>query len=162
MKFVSCLGVFLLACLTWTATDGSPYGYNSRTPFERDLLYKILTLNEELKELKEQVLPPENGTMRLLYGNNEREGLVQIYLEGYWGTVCDDDIDSAEGQVLCRSLGFESNSVGVTNRIYGNGDRIWIDDVDCIGTESSILDCEIGQLGEHDCEHSEDVFLSCN
>ena len=42
----------------------------------------------------------------------------------------------------------------------GNG-TIWLDDVRCGGTEASIADCVHRGWGVHDCDHSEDVRLSC-
>lgn len=39
--------------------------------------------------------------------------------------------------------------------------NIWLDEVRCTGTERSIFDCPHGGLGTHNCNHGEDVGVSC-
>ena len=48
----------------------------------------------------------------------------------------------------------ENTSTSLTSPIY-------LDDVNCSGNEASILDCQHRPIGQHDCGHSEDVYLSC-
>lgn len=46
---------------------------------------------------------------------------------------------------------------------YGQGTgQIFMDDVECVGTEGSIIDCVYGGFGNHDCDHSEDAGVNCN
>ncbi len=44
--------------------------------------------------------------------------------------------------------------------VFGTGD-IWMDDVQCTGTETRLIDCAFGGIGVHNCVHSEDVALIC-
>lgn len=46
--------------------------------------------------------------------------------------------------------------------MYGGGSgRIWLDEVDCSGSESSIGECKHSGWGSHDCGHSKDVSINC-
>lgn len=54
-------------------------------------------------------------------------------------------------------------ALAVTSAHFGEGNGpIFLDQVQCIGNEENLLDCERGAvLGEHMCDHSEDVGIRC-
>jgi len=43
---------------------------------------------------------------RLVGSNRSREGRLEVYHNGVWGTVCDDGFTDAAARVVCYSLGF--------------------------------------------------------
>jgi len=45
-------------------------------------------------------------TVRLIGGSSSREGRLEVYYRGVWGTVCEDYFNNAAASVVCRSLGF--------------------------------------------------------
>ena len=38
---------------------------------------------------------------------------------------------------------------------------IWLDNVECTGTESSLKDCPHRQWGRHNCQHNQDAGCEC-
>ncbi|XP_033115377.1 soluble scavenger receptor cysteine-rich domain-containing protein SSC5D-like [Anneissia japonica] len=103
-------------------------------------------------------------SVRLADGASVYEGRLEIYYNGEWGTVCDDRWDYEDAHVVCRELGY-GNPVRtlISTGYQGAYDQsIFLDDVDCIGWESSLSSCSHSTIGVHDCTHSEDVALECS
>ena len=65
-------------------------------------------------------LPCEEGAVRLRNGTTEREGRVELCLNGIWGTVCDDNWNDNAATVVCRQLDF--SETGGLRCIYYNND----------------------------------------
>ena len=50
----------------------------------------------------------------------------------------------------------------LTGSTYSGGQGpIWLDDLDCNGNETSILNCSRKPFGVNNCGHGEDVAISC-
>eukprot|EP00731_Ephydatia_muelleri_P035117 Em0098g3a len=68
-------------------------------------------------------------------------------------------------EVICRQLGFSGTSVAFSNAYFGAGSSnqpIWLDDVNCLGTETNVGQCLIGRWGIHNCVHLEDAGVRCS
>ncbi|XP_028251516.1 HHIP-like protein 1 isoform X2 [Parambassis ranga] len=107
----------------------------------------------------------QSGAVRLAgieRGHSDR-GRVEIYINGEWGTICDDLWSTENAGVVCRQLGFQYALQAVKNSEFGEGKglRILLDDVQCEGTESSLLHCKHAGVGTHNCAHYEDAGVIC-
>ena len=103
------------------------------------------------------------GSTRLVGGTKRGEGRVEIYHNDAWGTVCDDSWDIKDAQVVCRQQGFLSavSAPGYAHFGAGSG-TIWLDEVDCKGSEQSLKDCPSNGWGVQNCRHSEDASVVCS
>ncbi|KAF7652733.1 hypothetical protein LDENG_00092850, partial [Lucifuga dentata] len=106
--------------------------------------------------------PFTDGAVRLLGADVPWEGRVEIYHQGEWGTVCDDNWTELNAQVVCRQLGFRGRADMAPDGAYEEGQGlILLDEVQCRGSEGSLLACSHAEWGRHDCSHSEDVGVHC-
>ncbi|KAF6306975.1 serine protease 12 [Rhinolophus ferrumequinum] len=105
---------------------------------------------------------PASPGLRLAGGNTAREGRVELYHAGQWGTICDDQWDDADAEVVCRQLGLSGIAKAWTQAYFGEGyGPIMLDEVRCTGNELSIEQCPKSSWGEHNCGHKEDAGVSC-
>eukprot|EP00057_Strongylocentrotus_purpuratus_P030235 XP_781085.3 PREDICTED: scavenger receptor cysteine-rich type 1 protein M130 [Strongylocentrotus purpuratus] len=104
----------------------------------------------------------EPGELRLENGD-DRSGRLEIFYNGQWGTVCNDNFGEDEARVACQQLNLDSSSIEqFGSSKYGEGTgMIWLDEVNCNGIESTLDSCAHDPYGYHDCSHSEDVGISC-
>ncbi|XP_030851598.1 deleted in malignant brain tumors 1 protein-like [Strongylocentrotus purpuratus] len=95
-------------------------------------------------------------------GADGYEGRVEILHEGSWGTVCDDSWDLNDAKVVCRQLGFDGALAALPQARFGQGSGdIFLDGVQCNGTETNLKDCKHKGIGVHNCIHKEDASVIC-
>ena len=104
------------------------------------------------------------GDIRLVDGTHIYEGRVEVCANNQWGTVCDDLWDTSDAEVVCRQLGYNltSNAVAYSRAFFGQGTgHIWLDNVQCTGSENELLNCSHNGIDVHNCDHEEDASVLC-
>ncbi|XP_071819842.1 scavenger receptor cysteine-rich domain-containing group B protein-like isoform X2 [Apostichopus japonicus] len=119
---------------------------------------------------------PVEGSLKLVDGYSVYSGRIEIYHNGEWGTICDDDWDEDDAHVACRQLGYPTvDSYGGSayygdryggsasyGESYGEGSGpIMLDDVRCDGSEYMLTQCGHNGWYQHNCGHGEDAWVTC-
>uniref|UniRef100_A0A8C8HW66 Lysyl oxidase homolog n=1 Tax=Oncorhynchus tshawytscha TaxID=74940 RepID=A0A8C8HW66_ONCTS len=133
---------------------GYPHGYPQGYP------------EPEQEQYSAPELPPDTPRIQLRLAGDKRkhnEGRVEVFYDGEWGTVCDDDFSIHSAQVVCRELGYLEAVSWFPSSKYGKGEgRIWFDNVQCTGKEKTLALCTSNGIGVSDCKHTEDVGVVCS
>ncbi|KAF7659221.1 hypothetical protein LDENG_00001350 [Lucifuga dentata] len=104
-----------------------------------------------------------NPLLRLVNGTDRCSGRVEINHDGQWGTVCDDEWDIRDAQVVCRAMDCGTAQAAPRGAFFGQSEgQIWLDDVDCTGNETSLLHCGRQPFGDNNCGHPEDAGVICS
>ena len=89
-------------------------------------------------------------------------GRVEVLYSGIWGTICSDNWDLPNAEVVCNQLGYDGALRAVRDAVFGQGTgQIWLDDVQCLGNETSISNCSHLGWGVHNCRHYENAGVVC-
>ncbi|KAG1952928.1 scavenger receptor cysteine-rich type 1 protein M130-like [Pimephales promelas] len=81
-------------------------------------------------------------TVRLVGGNSPCAGTVEVHHGGQWGTVCHYNWDKTDAGVVCREIGCGEDGEAVRYARFGQGSGpIWMYDVRCSGSESTLKNC---------------------
>ena len=116
-----------------------------------------------------------NGALRLVDANGaRREGRLEVFHDGEWGTVCDDRMDERRNiapQFACQLMGYADGEVVARGNIGAaeSDQPIWLDDVRCYAGSThwtgeiptKLHHCYHAGWGLNNCSHDEDVYLSC-
>ncbi|XP_062570475.1 neurotrypsin-like, partial [Saccostrea cucullata] len=123
---------------------------------------KVVKQQHLIESLQKQV---EAGSakqkIRLVNGKSSREGRVEVFKDGVWGTVCDDGWGFNDANVVCKQL-FGLDGIPYSNAYFGPGTGlVLMANVRCNGTENSLLDCGHTDELNLGCSHSEDAGVMC-
>ncbi|XP_039644372.1 scavenger receptor cysteine-rich type 1 protein M130-like [Perca fluviatilis] len=77
-----------------------------------------------------------------------------------WSSVCEDNFDLQDAEVVCRELGCGAPSV-LQGALYGDMEApVWTKEFQCRGHESSLLDCDSSD--RKTCSSGKAVGLTCS
>ncbi|XP_076673301.1 uncharacterized protein LOC143371719 isoform X4 [Andrena cerasifolii] len=106
-----------------------------------------------------------NYGIRLAGSNNSHEGRIEVKVWGVWGQVCDDGFGMIDAHVICKELGFAFGAMEIRpGGYYGNLDpptRFMVDQLKCLGNETSLRECDFEGWGVHNCQPEEAVGVVC-
>ena len=78
------------------------------------------------------------------------------YFIKFYAVLCNHCIS------VSASMALSVDAVPLRGAYFGSGSGdIFLDNVVCRGTESSLLECTTNAIGQHNCDHSEDAGVRC-
>uniref|UniRef100_W5K038 SRCR domain-containing protein n=1 Tax=Astyanax mexicanus TaxID=7994 RepID=W5K038_ASTMX len=100
---------------------------------------------------------------RLADGFHLCSGRVEVLHGKIWGTVCNDDFNQQDAEVVCRELDCGSSVEVLGAAAFGRGEgQVWSEELQCKGNESEIHFCPKSSSLKHNCSHYNDVGLVCS
>ncbi|KAK2892891.1 hypothetical protein Q8A67_012879 [Cirrhinus molitorella] len=100
--------------------------------------------------------------LRLRGGEGRCSGRLEVYHNAVWGSVCDDQWDISDAQVICRQLGCGAALMADGNSVFGAGEGVvWLNRVECRGNEIHLWDCPLSLKNHTDCSYKEHAGLTC-
>uniref|UniRef100_A0A8C2K985 Si:dkey-21h14.9 n=1 Tax=Cyprinus carpio TaxID=7962 RepID=A0A8C2K985_CYPCA len=100
--------------------------------------------------------------LRLIGGEGQCSGRLEVYHNAVWGSVCDDQWDISDARVVCRQLGCGAALRADGNSVFGAGEVVvWMNRVECRGHEIHLWDCPLSLKNHTDCSHKEHAGLTC-
>ena len=106
--------------------------------------------------------------MRLVGGQDNSEGRIEVKNEEVWGTVCSDGFDRNDANVVCKYLGRPGveevySAADILNIESAQDSPIWLSDLECTGQEDNPFHCSQKVMKHHtNCDHNQDVAIKCS
>ncbi|KAL7371606.1 hypothetical protein ABVT39_001960 [Epinephelus coioides] len=102
---------------------------------------------------------------RLVNGTSLCSGRLEVKSDQSnqsWSSVCEDDFDQQDAEVVCRELGCGAPSVR-QGALYGEVEApMWTKEFQCGGNESALLDCRSSDSDNNTCSSGKAVGLTCS
>ncbi|XP_023817582.1 deleted in malignant brain tumors 1 protein-like [Oryzias latipes] len=107
-------------------------------------------------------LQVKNDSVRLENGSSLCSGRLEVKSNNWWSSVCEDDFDLLDAEVVCRELGCGAPSV-LQGVLYGEAEApILSREFLCEGHESVLLDCGSSWRKTKACPPDKAVGLTCS
>ncbi|XP_059187494.1 CD5 antigen-like [Centropristis striata] len=103
-----------------------------------------------------------SDSFRLVNGTSLCSGRLEVTSNQSWSSVCEDNFDHQDAEVVCRELGCGAPSV-LQGALYGEVETpMWTKEFQCGGNESSLLDCRSSGSDRNTCSPGRAVGLTCS
>ncbi|XP_013770203.1 scavenger receptor cysteine-rich type 1 protein M130-like isoform X3 [Pundamilia nyererei] len=103
-----------------------------------------------------------SDSVRLLNGSSLCSGRLEVKSNQSWSSVCEDDFDQQDAEVVCRQLGCGPPSV-LQGALYEEVEAsVWSKEFQCGGHESALLDCRSSGSARNSCSPGKAVGLTCS
>ena len=101
--------------------------------------------------------------VRLVGGNSENVGRVEVYYNNTWGTVCGDTYWSVvDSNTVCRQLGYTGAfQYYYSTAFVSESVPVWMDRVSCGTLNLCLGKCNFNGFGNNYCRHSQDIVVNC-
>ncbi|EDO26592.1 predicted protein [Nematostella vectensis] len=101
-------------------------------------------------------------TVRLIGGVLPFEGRVEIYRNASWSTICGASLSLTSGHVICKMMGYPGvSSISCCARYGESGGLIALQDLECTGTERSLITCRHSDWSNTTCAHAQEIGVIC-
>ncbi|XP_019217933.1 collagen alpha-1(XII) chain isoform X2 [Oreochromis niloticus] len=101
-------------------------------------------------------------SVRLLNGSSLCSGRLQVKSNQRWSSVCEDDFDLQDAEVICRELGC-GPPLHLQGALYGEVEApVWSREFQCGGHESALLDCRSSGSVRSSCSPGKAAGLTCS
>ncbi|XP_075956710.1 scavenger receptor cysteine-rich type 1 protein M130-like [Anarhichas minor] len=109
--------------------------------------------------------PSPPNSVRLVNGTSVCSGRLEVksnQSNQWWSSVCEDNFDQQDAEVVCRELGCGALSV-LQGALYGEVEApMWTKEFQCGGNESALLDCRSSSSDRNTCSPGKAVGLTCS
>lgn len=109
------------------------------------------------------VATSEDIRVQLVNSSSRCAGRVEVFHNKQWGTVCDDDWDLPDAEVVCWQLDCGRALSAPGGSQFGQGSSfVWMSKTKCLGTEDALVNCQAMRWGVSNCSHSRDAGVVCS
>ncbi|XP_023817091.1 scavenger receptor cysteine-rich type 1 protein M130-like [Oryzias latipes] len=161
-----------LGCGAPSVLQGALYGEAEAPILSREFLcegHESVLLDCGSSWRKTKACPPDKAvgltcsdSVRLENGSSRCSGRLEVKSNNSWSSVCEDDFDLLDAEVVCRELGCGAPSV-LQGALYGEAEApILSREFLCEGHESVLLDCGSSWRKTKACPPDKAVGLTCS
>uniref|UniRef100_A0A673A7H6 SRCR domain-containing protein n=1 Tax=Sphaeramia orbicularis TaxID=375764 RepID=A0A673A7H6_9TELE len=103
-----------------------------------------------------------SDSVRLVHGSSRCSGRLEVRSNQSWSSVCEEDLDLNDTQVVCRELDCGAPGL-LQGGLYGEGEApVWTSELQCEGNESAVLDCRRSSSAGKTCSNGTAAGLTCS